>query len=720
MNPTEPDPSNPSDAVPLRIEDPARGRGTTRGERWFRSLVQNSSDVVMILEAEGTVRYVSPAVERVLGYRPEDLVGTLAFDHVHPEDIEHVSKSLVETLQKPGVQPPIEYRVKAADGSWRHMEDIRCNWLGAPHMLGVVANVRDITERKQAEEALRESEKYFRSLVQSASDVILVMEADRTVRHVSPAIERVLGYKPEQMVGHDNFTLVHPDDMPRMEKLLGKVMGSPGITTSPSELRLRHADGSWRHVETTCTNLLGDPAVGGIVFNTRDVTERKLAEERLEHQALHDSLTDLPNRRLFLDRLGHALARTERRRGRGVTVLFMDLDKFKVVNDSLGHEIGDRLLVAVAERLKRCLRSEDTLARFGGDEFIALLEEVEGADKALRVTQRITEEFKGPFVLEGRELFVRLSIGVALGEAHAKSPEELLRDADTAMYLAKDGAAEYQVFDPVMHERALSRLELEGYLRHALEKEEFTVYYQPKFRLGQTDRIEGLEALVRWKHPQEGFTLPGKFIPIAEETGQIVPLGRWVMNEACRQAKEWQERYPIEPPLAVCVNLGAAQVRHPRLLTDVRSALGESGLAADRLVLEVTEGVLLADAALIEPVFRELKALGVRLAIDDFGKEYSSLSYLNRLPIDVLKIDRLFLESFWEDSSNMLIVEAVISLAHSLGLEVTGEGVESAKQLEHLRRVGCDLAQGCHLARPRPPEDVPALLSSERKGTGET
>jgi diguanylate cyclase (GGDEF)-like protein/PAS domain S-box-containing protein len=457
------------------------------------------------------------------------------------------------------------------------MEAIRCNWLGAPHMRGVVANVRDITERKKAEGALRESEEYFRSLVQSASDVILVAEADRTVRYVSPAIERVLGYKPERVIGHDNFTLVHPDDMPLMEKLLGKVMRSPGITTSPSELRLRHADGSWRHVETTCTNLLGDLAVGGIVFNTRDVTERKLAEEHLEHQALHDSLTDLPNRRLFLDRLGHALARTERRRGRGVSVLFMDLDRFKIVNDSLGHEIGDRLLVAVAERLKRCLRSEDTLARFGGDEFIALLEDVEGADKALRVTQRITEEFKGPFVLEGRELFVRLSIGVALGESHTKAPEELLRDADTVMYLAKDGTAEYQVFDPVMHERALGRLELEGYLRNALEKEEFTVYYQPKFRLGQTDRIEGLEALMRWEHPQEGFTLPGEFIPIAEDTGLIVPLGRWVMEEACRQAKEWQERYPIEPPLAVCVNLGAAQVQHPDLLTDVRAALQQTG-----------------------------------------------------------------------------------------------------------------------------------------------
>jgi EAL domain-containing protein (putative c-di-GMP-specific phosphodiesterase class I) len=262
-----------------------------------------------------------------------------------------------------------------------------------------------------------------------------------------------------------------------------------------------------------------------------------------------------------------------------------------------------------------------------------------------------------------------------------------------------------------MYERALSRLEVESYLRHALEKEEFTVHYQPKFRLGRTDRIEGVEALVRWEHPQRGFMLPEEFIPIAEETGLIIPLGEWVMKEACRQAKEWRERYPSEPPLVVCVNISAAQVRHPGLLKDVRSALRESGLAADELVLGITEGTLLKDTEVIEAVFRELKRLGVRLAIDDFGKEYSSLSYLNRLPVDVLKIDRLFLESLKENPSNTIIVEAVIALAHSLGLEVIGEGVEGAEQLELLRMMRCDFAQGYHLARPLPSEEVERLLA---------
>jgi diguanylate cyclase (GGDEF)-like protein/PAS domain S-box-containing protein len=712
MNPTEHDPINPSDAVPLRIEGLARARGTSRGERWFRSVIQNSSDVVMILEAEGTVRYVSPAVERVLGYQPEDLVGTLAFDHVHPEDIEHTSKSLTETLEKPGVQPPVEYRVRAADGSWRHMEAIRCNWLGDPHILGVVANVRDVTERKEAEEALRRSEERFRSLVQNSSEGITVIEADGTIVYDSPAVEKVLGYTPDERVGTNAFDRANPNDSEEGTYILGDLLANPGAQKT-LELPWRHKDGSLLCLEAILTNLLDDPAVRGIVLNWRDITERKAMEERLKHSALHDSLTDLPNRQLFLDRLGQALARADRRRGSKVAVLFIDLVGFKVINDSLGHDRGDRVLVEVAKRLRGCLRPEDTLARFGGDEFIVVLEEVEGADDALRVAQRISEEFREPFVLDVRKVVVRLSIGVALGDSPTKSPEGLLRDADTAMYRAKDEAADYRVFDPAMYERDLSRLELENDLRRVLEKEELVVHYQPKFRLGQHNRIEAVEALVRWEHPQRGFLLPGEFIPTAEETGLILPLGRWVIKEACRQANEWQKRYPSEPPLSVCVNLCAAQVRRLGLLEDVRSALRESSLEADRLVLEVTEGTLLKDTKVIETVFGELKALGVRLAIDDFGKEYSSLSYLNRLPVDSLKIDRLFLESFGEIPSNVLIVEAVISLTHSLGLEVTGEGVESAEQLELLRGMGCDFAQGYHLARPLPSEEVESLLADQ-------
>ena len=391
----------------------------------------------------------------------------------------------------------------------------------------------------------------------------------------------------------------------------------------------------------------------------------------------------------------------------------MDLDNFKVVNDSLGHELGDELLIGVVERLQGSLRPQDTLARFGGDEFTVLIEDVDSPEDVVRVAERIVEALREPFVIDERELFVRASIGIALGDARTKTPEELLRDADMAMYRTKADAADYRMFDPDMYEQTLERLELENDLRRALEKEEFRVYYQPKVRLGQPDRIEEVEALVRWEHPQRGLMLPDDFIPIAEETGLIIPIGAWVMKEACRQAKEWQERYPSEAPLSVCVNLSPGQVRHPGLLQDVSSTLRESGLEPGSLILEITEGTLLKDTELLQTIFRELKALGVRLAIDDFGREYSSLSYLKRLPVDSLKIDSSFVASLGEDPTNTTIVEAVISLAHELDLEVTGEGVESAEQLEHLRRMGCDLVQGNHLAGPLLSEEVEPLLANQ-------
>jgi diguanylate cyclase (GGDEF)-like protein/PAS domain S-box-containing protein len=577
-------------------------------------------------------------------------------------------------------------------------------------MVALGEHVSVALNRARLHTRVRNSEEHFRVLTQNSSDIVTLLGAVGTIRYQSLSVERILGYGPEEIIGDNAFEYVHPDDRERVEIAFAEGLVDPSRRPSV-EYRFRHKDGSWVWLESIGTNLLDDPGVGEYVVNSRDITERKALEERLEHQALHDSLTGLPNRQLLMDRLGRALARTERRRGSGVAVLFMDLDGFKVVNDSLGHDAGDRLLVAIAERLRSCLRPEDTLARFGGDEFIVLLEEVEGVDDALRVTQRITEDLRGLFVLGERELVVTFSIGVALGEAHTKGPEELLRNADIAMYRAKDEAADYRVFDPEMHEQALSRMELENDLRHALEKEELRLYYQPTFSLGQTDRIEGVEVLLRWKHPQRGFMLPDEFIPIAEETGLIVPIGGWVLKEACRQAKEWQERYPSETPLTVCVNLSADRVRHPGLLREVRSALLESGLEPSSLMLEITEGTLLEDTEVIETAFKDLRTLGVRLAIDDFGKEYSSLSYLNRLPVDSVKIDRLFLESSEENPSNMLIVEAVISLAHSLGLEVTGEGVESAEQLELLRRMGCDFVQGHHLAMPLPLAAASELLN---------
>jgi len=554
--------------------------------------------------------------------------------------------------------------------------------------------------------------RFHARLLDAVGQAVIAADPQGKVIYWNRAAQELYGWSAEEAIGRPIMEVTPSEDlMEQAEEIMNELMAGRSWT---GELVVRRKDG------TTFPALVTDTPAhdeeGNLVATIgvyTDITEHKRMEERLEYQAFHDLLTDLPNRRLLMDRLKQTLRRTERRGEHKVALLFMDLDNFKIVNDSLGHELGDKLLVAVVERLRSSLRPEDTLARLGGDEFTVLIEDVRSPENVVRVAERIVEDLRGHFVIEGRELFVKASIGIAMGDARTKSSEELLRDADTAMYQAKEDAADYRMFDPSMYERALERMELENDLRRALENEEFSVHYQPKFRLGHQERAEEIEALVRWEHPQRGFMLPAEFIPIAEETGLIISIGGWVMKEACYQAKGWQECYPNDPPLGVCVNLSAAQVRHPGLLQDVRQALRESGLEPGSLTLEITEGALLKDTELLKIIFGELKALGVRLAIDDFGKEYSSLSYLKRLPVDVLKINGSFVESLGKDSTNTTIVETVISLAHSLDLEVTGEGVERAEQLDHLKRMECDFVQGYYLVRPSPSEEVEPLLGDQ-------
>jgi diguanylate cyclase (GGDEF)-like protein len=444
----------------------------------------------------------------------------------------------------------------------------------------------------------------------------------------------------------------------------------------------------------------------------RDITERRRAEEQLKYQALHDLLTDLPNRRLFVERLGHALERTRRRPGRKAAVLFVDLDNFKMVNDSLGHEVGDELLVAVAERLRGCVRSEDTLARFGGDEFAVLVEEIESPEDAVRVAERLREGLRELFVLDGgaRSFSVTASVGIALGDVHTKSPEDLLRDVDIAMYRAKEEGAGHRVFDLAMHERAVGRLELEGELRRALENGEFVLHYQPMVSLKSVKALS-VEALVRWEHPRRGLLPPSEFITIAEEIGLIVPLGRWVIEEACRQVRRWQERYPNGLPLRVAVNISAVQLRYPNLVEDVTKALRESGLDPSRLELEITESVVMEDAECTIATLLRLKRLGVKVAIDDFGTGYSSLSYLKRFPVDSLKVDGSFVAGLGKDPVDEAILTGIVNLAHALDLRVVAEWAERAEQVEWLREMGCDYAQGFFFSEPLPPDALPGFLA---------
>jgi len=447
------------------------------------------------------------------------------------------------------------------------------------------------------------------------------------------------------------------------------------------------------------------------VLNVRDVTERRLLEDQLRYQALHDPLTHLANRTRFSERLEHALVRAERVQTR-VAVLFMDLDNFKGVNDTLGHTTGDRLLTQVAERVQMSVRPADTVARLGGDEFAILLEDVAGIAETAEVAARILDDLRQPFVIDEKELLVRASIGIAVGSRSTSSAEDLLRNADTAMYVAKaHGKGRYEVFEESMRRSMLERLELLADLQRAIEHEEFVLHYQPVVLL-ESGRLFGVEALVRWQHPRRGLVPPAEFISLAEESGAILALGRWVLFSACRQAAAWHATFPARPDWTLSVNVSARQLHQPAFVREVAQALDESGLPPEMLILEITESVMMQDADLMMARLRDLKELGVRLAIDDFGTGYSSLSYLRQLPFDMLKIDKSFIDDVSVVPAEKELTRAIIELGKTLNLDLVAEGIERTEQLSRLRALDCDLGQGFYFARPMTAQDVGSLLAA--------
>ncbi|HEX5849888.1 MAG TPA: PAS domain S-box protein [Rubrobacter sp.] len=945
-------------------------------ERRYRHLTQNSSDLVTLMEASGIIRYQSLALERMLGYSPAELLGKNAFDYVHPDDLDRVRSAYIEGLEDPDARPTVEYRFRHADGSWRWLESVGANLTDEPGVNSYVVNSRDITERREAEERLRQAEKQYRTLVEQIPAITYMQEMDRysTSVYVSPQVVDIVGYTPEECTENPNLwiEMLHPEDRervlaedertnqtgepfvmeyrqfakdghlvwirdeatlvrseegsplywlgvqvditerkqaeralaaaeqryrtlveqipavtyidpvddpdtslytsPHIERMLGytpeewtegkqwpkrlhpadrerilaaderfeKGDGEPfseeyrllardgsvvwvreeavllkddageplywqGIIVDVSEQKeaeqqLREAEERYRALvenipvvaytqevgnlktavyvspriedltgysseefaedydlwygvihpddrwavaaEDERTERTGEPFVmeyrmvhrEGHVLWVRDqsvlvrdetgkplywqgvmsdITERKSLEDQLEYRAFHDHLTDLPNRRLFLDRLHGALDRTRGRTNRQVAVLFMDLDDFKSVNDSLGHEAGDLILNAVAGRMESCLRPEDSLARFGGDEFVVLLEAIRGPEAAVQVAERIARELGKPFVLDGKELFVSSSIGISVGNAKTKTSEGLLREADAAMYGAKAEDGAFKMFDPAMYERNRGHVELGGDLRRALEtsQEQLSVLYQPMASI-PTGEIVGVEALLRWNHPEHGRLAPTAFVPMAEETGLIIPLGRLVLQEACRRAREWQESYPQAFPLTMSVNLSARQLRYADLVREVEDALGRNALDPGTFTLEITESVLVETGGSSIGALQRLKELGVRLAIDDFGVGYSSLSYLRYLPVDLLKLDRVLVKDLDKDRKNLAIVRAALDIGHALGIEVVAEGVQTREEFEELRKLGCDFGQGNYWWGPLPPDEAGALLAS--------
>ncbi len=570
---------------------------------------------------------------------------------------------------------------------------------------------RKFAERRKRENILRESEERFRAAFEQAAVGISQNGPDGRWLRANQKLCEIVGYTCEELLEKRFQDITHSDDL---EADLGHVrrLLAGEVETYSMEKRYLRRDGSvvWVNVALSLVREpSGEPKY--FIAVVEDISERKILEQQLEHQAFHDPLTGLPNRALLLDRLGHALARTDRR-GEYVAVLFLDLDGFKHINDSLGHEAGDRLLVDVAERLSRCVRTEDTIARFGGDEFVVLLEDLAGKEEAIRCAERLARQLRAPFMLSGEEVYVTISVGVVTSATPQDWAEDLLRDADAAMYEAKKkGKARYAMFDPSMKRRALERLKLENDLRRALQRSEFVIHYQPQVRL-ESGEILGLEALVRWRHPGRGLVLPGEFIPVAEESGLIVPIGRWVLREACRQTKEWQDQSPSGVPLRVCVNLSARQFGQPGLLAgEVTKALSETGLEPSSLTLEITESVLMEDASSSVDSLHRLKDRGVEISVDDFGTGYSSLSYLKRFPVDYIKVDRSFVAELGRGAEGDVIVPAVIDLAHTLGVEAVAEGVETAGQLARLRELGCAMGQGYYFAKPLPSKVIASLLA---------
>ena len=546
------------------------------------------------------------------------------------------------------------------------------------------------------------------SIVEGMDDSVIVLDHRNRVLEANPAINSISKVSETQATGM-------PLDLVVSNKEIARVAN--GSRDARGEVRVGEGTDQ-RDYEVTVSALRKHSRREGIrLLVARDITERKAMEEQLQYQAFHDPLTGLPNRTLFLDRLRNTLSRSEGRSSSVVAVLFLDLDNFKYVNDFLGHGAGDQLLTAVARRLEGCVRPADTVARLGGDEFAILLREVEDADEAASVAKRVVEVLKEPFDLAGYEMFTGISVGVVLGGTSPELPEDLLRKADLALYKAKNGGkARYALFDLETEQRSAQRLELENGLRRAVEREELIVHYQPVVSL-RTGQTVGFEALARWEHPERGLLMPDEFIPLAEETGLIVPIGQEVLREACQRACEWQERHLSNVPLTITVNLSAIQLRHPELVGDVGAVLQETGLEPERLMFEVTESALVKDDEHRTDPLRELRKLGVRFAIDDFGTGYSSLSYLRRLTTGLLKLDSSFMEGIGSGNrEEEVVISGVIRIAHGLGLGVCAEGVETHEQASRLRKLGCDMAQGYYFSKPLPFRLIEAFLTDGSRG----
>ncbi len=657
----------------------------------YRALVQHTSSITSIIGIDGMIRYDSPAATRILGYPLDELTGHNSLEFIHPDDVEAVVQALRAGMRPGSGKVTVQYRFRHADGTWRWLESIADNLLADPDVSGLVLTSRDVTEQRETEEALRQN--YLTTLIRYGADLVFVLNRDQTIRYLSPSVETILGFSPAIGVGMQAADIVHKDDHERAEQALEPLLsGEQDVVRF--EVRARHRTDGWRWLELAATYLIEEPGIDGIVVNARDITERKTLERQLAHDATHDALTGLPNRTLFLDRLRSA--QDDRNLDADpIAVLFIDLDDFKLINDSHGHVAGDLGLQVVGQRIHDRLGRRDTMSRFGGDEFTVLVDRVRGIEDAGRVAADLLAAISQPFVLSGQETRIRASIGIAVSSGVLRDPHDLLRAADTALYRAKAlGGGTWLPYTPAMAEEVRQRLTTELQLRHALEREELRVRYQPIVELA-TGRMVGVEALVRWKHPELGLLGPSAFLGIAQASGLIEPIGQWVLREACTQAARWSAVSPVW----VSVNIASEQLRQPNFIGQIAEAIDQAGIQPSMLHVEITESITAREGMAYLDQLHELRRMGVGLAIDDFGTGESSLASLRRYPVDTVKIDRAFIAGA-DGDGEAAIVRAVLGVGRALGLAVIAEGVETEGERRLLQSLGCTNAQGYYFGRP--------------------
>ncbi len=676
-------------------------------EELFRLLAENSSDCLSICKSDGTLIYISPVAERIFGYKPEELCESDNFDRVLPADMPILMEAIGKALDEPGVYRTVEIRLLHKDGNWIWTEITGNAVMNGRGEMEIHTVSRDITQRRANEKALRQAEEKYRSIFENAVEGIFQTTPEGKYLDANSSLARIYGFDSveELRATFSDIAGQLYTEPKRRAEFVAVMEEQSEVSNFESQVRRRNGELIW--ISENARAVRNEN--GAIIYyegTVEDITATRDNKQQLLHDALHDQLTGLSNRALFMDRLEQAFARLVRHPDHLFAVLFLDFDRFKNINDSLGHLAGDELLKAIARRLKDCLRPGDTVSRFGGDEFALLLEDVKDLSGATLVAERVQNAMREPFQLGTQVVFSSASIGIALGHGDYERAEDLLRDADMAMYRAKArGKARHEVFDAEMHTRAVALLQLETDLRWAIERNEFRLHYQPIVKV-EDQTIVGFEALIRWQHPERGLVAPAEFIPIAEETGWIIPIGRWVLEEACSQLAKWQAEFDSAEPLSMSVNLSGKQFSQTDLIEVVETVVRESGIAPGTLKFEITESAIMEDAQIVTQRLLELRELGVRLGLDDFGTGYSSLSYLHRFPLDTLKIDRSFVARLLEDGENREIVRTIVTLGKNLGMDVVAEGVEEVKQLEDLRGLDCQHAQGYLFARPLPADEA--------------